>query len=318
MSVVGDECVVCGWPGLLRSSSSGLALRDVEADDRSRYFLGAAVLIAALLNFYTPVYIFHVVSSAGMPKTLPVCIGAFLCGAMAAQVGLLAAWAVLGPQPFALRLVRSNLVFVGLAGAMFIGGAVVAPAHDRLRLLTLFMMSPLVFAAAQAPLWLTRLRTRRSTNGECESSGSQFRLLDLFVAMAAVAIALTIARIGIALETPAAIAIASSTAWKNMMVVCAIAAAVCAVSTLPSVRAALWASNPVAACATLAAIAIGGTIAAGAMLGATLQFPALVTVYLPTSAVAGLFVVQLALLAAARTLGCPLFGARAAAAARSH
>jgi len=132
-------------------------------------------------------------------------------GVIGAQVGLLAIWAVFGPQRWSLRL-PVTLTYVGLVYTMVAMGVIaVAPsAIEWQEAVDDFLSLPAFFLSVQFPLWLLRAATgwrvvRADKRDEPSPTGSrQFHLRDLFVATTLVAVACGLAGVELSSEAEAA------------------------------------------------------------------------------------------------------------------
>lgn len=123
-------------------------------------------------------------------------------GVAAAEVGLVASWSVFGGGTAIRRLVLSGVIGAVLYAAFAIGLLQSATAGINATelpsvLALFFCASPLVFLAVQAPLWASRYWlgwtiTDRRQGGSC----GVLRIKDLALAVVAVSIALTLARLG--------------------------------------------------------------------------------------------------------------------------
>jgi len=178
-----------------------------------------------------------------------------LWGSVAAELGLLAIWASLGPRKALIQLPATMLAMLGLYGAFLLGllrmegGS--GPVRDMGRGV-LFL--PLLFLAVQSPLWAFRIfgghRIALRTDREqpCPIESRQVGLRHLLAATALVAVALSLARTGIPKPTRAA---SGPDPAFALLVACLLCAAWSALSVLPCV----WAAY-VARGRGLAAVAI--------------------------------------------------------------
>jgi hypothetical protein len=129
-----------------------------------------------------------------------------LSGCLGAQLGLLAVWAVLGPHGLVVRLGVSLLAAEALHGVL-VGGMFVAGMQesDCREFATFMLMLPLVFLAAQCPLWALRaaagcrLAVAGAETTSAAASSRQFRLSHLIVATTGIALCLGLVKLGISL-----------------------------------------------------------------------------------------------------------------------
>jgi len=181
-------------------------------------------------------------------------IGLFL-GIVAAQLGLLAVWAVLGPQRWIVRL-PVTLVYAVLLYTMLIMGFAVAqpPPRDAWpQIAKSYLFLPLVLLAAQLPLWILRIATgcrivRADPENGLRSTGSrQFQLRDLFGAMTVLAVALGLASLGLSREESI-----GAITWPIILIICLVCAGGSTFSTLPCLWAGLIARNRVVSTVVIA------------------------------------------------------------------
>jgi len=193
------------------------------------YLLGLTVTAFAAADFVVPLIVW-----ASRSEVL-----AALCfGTVAGQLGVLVIWAVLGPQRWFLRL-PAMLAFALLVIASVVLGATVAEGHtppsDDVALA--FLFAPLVFLAAQLPLWIRRIaggwRIVRADaeTGDPATGARQFRLQDALAATGVLAVALSLASSGLAHGGD------MDDQWMPFLLLCVMCTVWSAFSTLPC----LWA-----------------------------------------------------------------------------
>ena len=193
-------------------------------------------------------------------------IGAgLLWGSLAAELGLLAIWAVLGSRKARVQLPATMLTMLGLYGALLLGLIAAegrgGPVRDMVRA-CLFL--PLVFLAVQSPLWGLRIlggyRIALRTDREqpCPIESRQVRVRHLLATTALVAVALSLALIGIPQSARAASRAASrpDPAFA-LLIACALCAAWSALAVLPCVWAAFVARRRGLAATVMAAYMTG-------------------------------------------------------------
>lgn len=166
---------------------------DVETSQRP-FPLIIVVGLAAVVNFIVAASISP--SDPGLPL-------AVLYGLVLAQVGLLSAWAVLGPHRIGVQWPASLLILVGLVVMICLGTAAGNPRSDLRSALRSMLGLPLLFAMAQLPLWILRLVAgwRIVPSGAAETITTrgprQFGVQDLLGVTAAVALILGLAQFGL-------------------------------------------------------------------------------------------------------------------------
>ena len=191
--------------------------------------LGLAVAAFALADFVVPLIVW-----GSRSDVLP----ALCFGAVAGQLGVLVIWAVLGPQPWFVRL-PAMLAFALLVIASVVLGATVADGHTPPSddVAVAFLCAPLVFLAAQLPLWIRRIAGGwRIVRADAETGGPataarQFRLQDALAATGVLAVALSLASLGLAEEGD------MDEQWIPFLLLCVMCTVWSAFSTLPC----LWA-----------------------------------------------------------------------------
>ena len=178
---------------------------------------------------------------------------ALFAGIALAELGLLAIWAVLGPQRWIVRLPVTFAYAVLLCTMVIMGSAIVEPPprsdwSEIARSYLLFL--PLVFLAAQLPLWILRIATgcrivrADAENGLRSTASRQFQLLDLFGAMTVLAVALGLASLGLSREEYIEEYIGAFT-WPIVLIICLVCAGGSTFSTLPCLWAGLISRNRV-------------------------------------------------------------------------
>ena len=196
---------------------------------QSAYLLGLAVTAFALADFVGPLLVRQTQSEVLLM---------FLFGVVGAQLGVLVIWAVLGPQRWFVRLSATLAVALLLIGAVCLGATVVeeyAPTAGEVA--SFLLCLPLVFLAAQLPLWIRRIAggwriVRADAETEGPATGArQFRLQDALAATGVLAVALSLARLGLADEGD------MDDQWMGFLLLSAMCTVWSAFSTLPC----LWA-----------------------------------------------------------------------------
>ena len=212
------------------------------------------------------------VLEAGRPPGL-VTIGVF-SGLVAAQLGLLSIWAVLGPHRF--RYQYPATLFLTLALAFLILMAFIAvegwdPSTGEP--LNAILCLPLVSLAAQLPLWILRIgagyrivRIGAETDAS-PSRSSQFRIRDLLVATALLAAALGLARCGLPGREGA-----SADELAGLMLICLFCAVYSTCSTFPCLWAAFVAPHKAAGAYVLTGYVVAMTFFVVVMTGVLPEF----------------------------------------------
>lgn len=181
-----------------------------------------------------------------------------LPGAIAAQPGLLAIWAVLGPQRLLVRWSLSLLV-AALLWCVLLWGMIVADlSGGELRNFARgTLMLPLIFLAVQLPLWILRLATGwhlvvgQTSDGPSSVQSRQFGLQHILGATTVIAVALGLARLGLP-ELGMADGGGDPYAWLSLMFACLMCGVWSAFSTVPCLWAALIARNKAASALIIA------------------------------------------------------------------
>lgn len=186
-----------------------------------------------------------------------VVVGLF-SGPVGAQLGLLAIWAALGPRPWRVRLPTTLIIAMALRGILVLGAmASLEPSADEVRdRAQSLLFVPLVFLAAQLPLWILRVATGyrivldANQQADPPTESRQFGVQHILVATALVAIALGLASTALAPQIERS---GAASAWIRLLILCVVCSLWSAFFTLPC----LWAAF-VAQDKGLAAMAIGG------------------------------------------------------------
>jgi hypothetical protein len=183
-----------------------------------------------------------------------------LMGTIAGQGGLLAIWAVLGPQRWIVRLPATFLAALALFGALMLGFATSYPGPAEWdEMAESLLMMPIVLLAAQFPLWIVRLVLGcRIVPARAESAQSakglrQFGMEHLLGATAIVALALGLASLGLRDSSVGQIDLE---VWAFLAVACLLVAVWSMFSTLPCLWAAWVAKNKAGAAWALAAYTV--------------------------------------------------------------
>jgi len=184
-------------------------------------------------------------------------------GAVAAELGLLAIWTALGAGRWTLRIPLTYflavLCFMLLVMGFNMGRMGPLQSGEVLDGLALL---PLVFLAAQLPLWIVRLIFGwRIVFGDVEEEPDaevgQFGIGHLLGATALVAVSLGLAQLGSIEAGPLR---SSDAAWLDMLVACGIVALVSALSTIPCVWAVLISRRPLPAVWVIAAYTLAAAV----------------------------------------------------------
>jgi len=185
----------------------------------------------------------------------PLFVGLF-AGAVSAELGLLAIWTALGAGRWTLRIPLTYFLAVlcfmllvmgfnmGRMGPLQSGGVL----HD-------LALLPLVFLAAQLPLWIVRLifgwRMVFAEGAEQpDAEVGQFSIGHLLGATALVAVSLGLAQLGPLEAGPLR---SSDAVWLDMLATCGIVALASALSTVPCVWAVFISRRPLSAAWAIAA-----------------------------------------------------------------
>ena len=190
----------------------------------------------------------------------PAISGAVLQGLIVAQLGLLAIWAVLGPQPLVVRwplaLLTTAVLYCVAIGGVLIGGYDTSLAEVTAAILVL----PIVCLSVQLPVWILRLATggciarRESTGGLSAKQSRQFDLKQMLGSITVVALALGLARLGVGAIVSDSIAV--SVVWIGFALFCVMSSVISAFLTLPCIYAALVARNKVMSTLAMGAYSI--------------------------------------------------------------
>lgn len=166
----------------------------------------------------------------------------FIAGLIAGQFGLFVVWAVLGPQRPLARFVSALLAVVSFSFLFFLGTGAIATGRELRELFRFLLALPLLFLAAQLPLWILKMALGcrivfRQTEDSVDCSPSrQFGLQHMLGATTVVAIALGLARVAMTdLGPPGGRTVAEM--WFPLMMACLMVGLWSAFSTLPC----LWA-----------------------------------------------------------------------------
>jgi hypothetical protein len=201
----------------------------------------------ALVNFIGPPIL-----GAGRSEAL----AALFLGVMAGQLGLLAIWAVLGPQRWPARLPLTLTIALSLHAATLSGLLPLDVSESaRREMLRSFLLVPLVFLAAQIPLWVLRfVFACRILPGGADPGPSvaprQFGLQQMFLATAVFAGSLGLASLGLSDE---AFTAADAGRWTGLLIGCGLCSVWSAFWTLPCLWAGLIARDKTASAMGMAA-----------------------------------------------------------------
>ncbi len=173
-------------------------------------------------------------------------VPAFVAGAAAAQVGLLAIWAVLGPQPLLVRWSASLAVGV-LLWCVWLMGVDFVESLDSAEIAGGALVLPLILLAVQVPLWILKAATGWRivlTGTKIPTSPAevrQFGLQHILGATTVMAVALGLA--SLALPGGGAASLPDISQWLELMLACLMVCVVSALSTIPCLWAAFVARN---------------------------------------------------------------------------
>jgi len=163
----------------------------VKPFSQRRFPLILLIGLAAMANFLV---------AASSNLVHPVISLPLLSGLVLAQVALLSAWAVLGPQRIGLQWFASLLTLAGLVSMIGLGVAIANTDSDFRSIMRLMLGVPLLFSMAQLPLWILRLVAgwrivRIGAEETMTANGSrQFGILHLLGTTTAVALLLGLAQ----------------------------------------------------------------------------------------------------------------------------
>jgi len=194
-----------------------------------------------------------------------VALAMLFTGAAAAQLGLIAIWAVLGPHRWFIRLPATLAVTALLYAALAMGMVADGEAWSDVGRTLLFL--PMVFLAVQLPIWTGRFLggwriVRGDADPELVASGSrQFQLQDLLGATVVLAVALGLASVGVAGEGDV------GETWIPLFLFCLVGAVWSAFSTLPCLCACFVARDKGRSTAVMAAYVFGMTLVVAVVIG---------------------------------------------------
>jgi hypothetical protein len=194
-------------------------------------------LFSALFGFYN-----FLAPAIAKEAESEVVVG-LLFGPVAAQLGLLSIWATLGPRPWRVRLPTTLIMGMGLYGALLVGmmASWEPPTHAVREMVQSLLFVPLVFLAAQLPLWILRFAIGcrivldDADEADRPTESRQFGVQHLLVATALVAIALGLASTALASEIERR---GAASAWIELVISCVVCSLWSAFTTLPC----LWAA----------------------------------------------------------------------------
>ena len=231
----------------------------VPPRSRASGLIVALLAMAAGANLLLPPML-----DVSQPLVWAAAAGGLMWGLPFAELGLLAIWASLGPRKALVQLPATMLVLFGLYAAFLLGLLRMEgwsqPVRDMGRGV-LFL--PLLFLAVQSPLWVFRIlgghRIALRTDREQPSpiGSRQVGLRHLLAATAVVAVALSLARVGIPKPTRAA---SGPDPAFALLAACLLCGAWSALSILPCVWAAYVARGRGLATVAIAAYMTGMTI----------------------------------------------------------
>lgn len=212
-----------------RSTTEPAGQMEMTIGQRRRTALIVTCCLFGGLNFFGPVML------DAADSALPV---ALIAGAISAELALTATWAVLGPGRACRRFLAACLATAGLALVLLVlFVATLQYGPDAADILSMLLFLPLVFLAAQVPLWLLRfirgyqLVDLHQPRDDGPVAARQFGLAHLFGATTVLAVAFGLVNCGIQLLVADA-----SQVWISLLVTCGFVMAYVVLTTLPS----LW------------------------------------------------------------------------------
>ncbi len=213
-----------------RSTTEPAGQMEMTIGERRRFALIVTCCLFGGLNCLGPVML------EAADSALPV---ALITGAISAELALTATWAVLGPGRACWRFLAACLATAGLAFVLLVLFVVTLQyGPDAADILSMLLFLPLVFLAAQVPLWLLRfvggyqLVDLHQPRDDGPVAARQFDLAHLFGATTVLAVTFGLARCGIQLWDADA-----SQVWIGLLITCGFVVAYVVLTTLPS----LWA-----------------------------------------------------------------------------
>ena len=277
-----------GWLLIVVYCVSLMGSRPATSDTarRLRKYPGGIYLLVggfAFIDFLGPIMI------AGSEPRYESFIMSVFFGAFAAQSGLLAIWAVFGPLRYYLRLPLTLLLGVSLIALAFIGTCIInqinlgsylttsandpPSAYPWEAVLPYLLVIPIVFLAFQAPLWLLRFATGfrinpGNRNAKLSSNTGQFRIQDLFGAMAIVTVSLALLWFAYDGETGLFSGELTWVTWRFVLVCCLVLGVWSLLAAVPCVWAVMLAKNSAVGITLLAGYAAVATLAGAAIIGA--------------------------------------------------
>jgi hypothetical protein len=153
-----------------------------------KFPLALLLLGYALFDFWVPA-ILDLLLQGCVAEEITIPAVAAIVGCLLAQLGVVAAWGVLGVARPVTRWVSGLLAAAGMFCFVCTGAAFVTSIHDWMELLSLLLVLPLAYLGVQIPIWSMSLGwgCRLTAAGAPDAPPKQFSLRGLFVATAAVA-----------------------------------------------------------------------------------------------------------------------------------
>jgi len=206
---------------------------------------------SALVDLITP----SVFAKSRQPE-LPM----LFLGAVAGQAGLLAIYAVLGPQRLLVRW-PASLLGTGLLWGVFLLGMAIVHIDGLAKAARGTLMVPLLLLALQSPLWILKMRTgwrivlagRQGPASPAE--WRQFRLQHMLGATTVVAAAFGLASLGLPRADQANTS-ADTSLWLGLMLACLVLYVLSGLSILPCLWAAFVPRKKATAAAAIAIYAV--------------------------------------------------------------
>ena len=214
------------------------------------------IVVFAFLDLLTAA----ILSEAG-----EVVLPARFAGGMAGQLGLLSVWGVVGPQPPIVRF-PVTLATAVLLWCIFALGATMtdAPEQAILEIARCVLLLPLVFLAAQLPVWALRGATgcrivRRGTPSVSRAAVGQFGLQQMLGVTTAVAVAFALAWLGLP-DNRLGRDLSTTRLWLPLLFSCSLVAVWSLFATLPCIWAAFVPRNAATGVGAVAVYTIAMTL----------------------------------------------------------
>ncbi len=194
-----------------------------------------------------PVFaVVNVIAAAIVPHAREPVLPGIMLGVLAGESGLIAIWAVIGPQPWMSRFLITQGLAIGLYLAFLFGLTIAGHGPPAKVIVVAVLVFPLVLLCVQLPVWIAkiamgwRLVGAGSEDPAPSMSPRQFGIEHLLGATTVVAVAMGLASLGLQILSETG---GTTGAWTDLLWTCLGLSLWGAFAMLPCIWAALVARN---------------------------------------------------------------------------